>query len=157
DGVGRFGLKEMMKCPIGTPVTTKFTLNNGAGRGGRSYYFQFWVPVDENRFVLRLFPGYGKIRPGKSVEITVELTMLITTRVERTIKLQVQSTGVGHRGSSPPPGPYFIPITLDGEISTKLDPEEIETELPPLGRGGFGTVYRGTYRKAQVAVKILNR
>jgi len=51
-------------------------------------------------------------------------------------------------------GEIYFPVTLEGEPSTRLNPELIEVYGKPIGKGAFGSVYKGRYRQTKIAVKI---
>jgi hypothetical protein len=62
------------------------------------------------------------IKSGKSVTVHVHVTLLMTTNIERKIKFDVEGLGS-----------HLITIKLVGELSTKLDPDDIITTNPPIG------------------------
>jgi hypothetical protein len=82
---------------------------------------------------------------GKSVTINVHVVLLMTTDIERKIRFDVEGLGS-----------YLIAIKLVGELSTKLDPDDIDMIQPPIGQGSFGTVFKANYRGQEVAAKLLN-
>jgi hypothetical protein len=66
------------------------------------------------------------IKSGKSVTVHVHVTLLMTTNIERKIKFDVEGLGS-----------HLITIKLVGELSTKLDPDDIITTNPPIGTSCF--------------------
>eukprot|EP01087_Luapelamoeba_hula_P016538 TRINITY_DN5092_c0_g1_i1.p1 TRINITY_DN5092_c0_g1~~TRINITY_DN5092_c0_g1_i1.p1 ORF type:complete len:867 (-),score=116.54 TRINITY_DN5092_c0_g1_i1:250-2850(-) len=128
--------------PVNCEAGTSFKLYN---RNNRSVAFKFYLPKDQSRFVARLWPGEGVIRSYETVDIFVAIELHMTTTIfDRFIRLDINSES------------YYMEISLVGEPSTYLDPDEIEMNLPPIGHGGFSTVYSGSYRGARVAVKVIN-
>lgn len=117
-----FGLGPNDKCPVDKEVSDEIVLTNN---GGTARHFTFFVPTENEKFSCRLHPGTGVLRSGKSVSVHVYATLLMTTNVERKIKFEVEGLGS-----------HLITIKLIGELSTKLDPDDIITVPPPIGKIG---------------------
>ena len=49
----------------------------------------------------------------------------------------------------------YLKLHLETALSTKLDFRDIHLLQPSIGSGTFGVVYRGTWRKVEVAVKVM--
>ncbi|KAL7717821.1 Serine-threonine protein kinase [Entamoeba marina] len=49
----------------------------------------------------------------------------------------------------------YITLVAESAVSNKLDYEEVQIEQPPIGSGTFGIVYKATWRKVEIAVKVL--
>jgi len=50
---------------------------------------------------------------------------------------------------------FYISFKIESELSTSLDFDEIKLD-EPIASGGFGTVFKATWRDSEVAVKMLN-
>ena len=128
--------------PVRVPQMTTFVVTNWRKKALK---FKFSLPLDEEHLVTQLWPGEGTIPGGGEVTINLKVELLMTTSVYRYIRLELEGVGT-----------YYLPIMLTGEVSRYLDSDEIETFLPPIGRGAFGTVYKGRYRGSEVAVKVVS-
>ncbi len=117
-----FGLGSNDKCPVDEEVSDEIVLTNH----GPARRFTFFVPTENDKFACRLHPGSGVIKSGKSVTVHVHVTLLMTTNIERKIKFDVEGLGS-----------HLITIKLVGELSTKLDPDDIITTNPPIGTPFF--------------------
>jgi hypothetical protein len=56
------------------------------------------------------------------VTINISCTLLMTSKIERKIKFEVEGMGK-----------HLLSIKLVGELSAKLDPNDIVTDPPPIG------------------------
>lgn len=103
------------------------------------------MPAENEKFTCRLHPGLGVLKTvhswameqsiqkratgsrkflnqGKSVQVHVVVTLHMTTNVERKIKFEVEGLGM-----------HLFTIRLVGELSHKLDPDDIVTKPPAIG------------------------
>jgi hypothetical protein len=71
------------------------------------------------------------------VTINVHVVLLMTTDIERKIRFDVEGLGS-----------YLISIKLVGELSTKLDPDDIDMLQPPIGSHTPHTTRHDTTRHA---------
>ena len=106
------------------------------------------------RLVLPTVPSYkcvidaamtqGEVVKGEELGIELAITMMCTT------SLQIPLLVVTEHGYA------TVRIEAESQLSTRLDADEIAMG-PVLGVGGYGTVFRGTWRGVDVAVKVYNQ
>lgn len=72
------------------------------------------------------------------------MVVKLTTVIDQPVYIEVED--IGHT---------LLNIKLESELSTLFDYEEIAVQGPAIGIGGFGRVFKGTWRGGEVAVKVL--
>ena len=106
------------------------------------------------RLVLPTVPSYkcvidaamtqGEVVRGEELGIELAITMMCTT------SLQIPLLVVTEHGYA------TVRIEVESQLSTRLDADEIAMGAV-LGVGGYGTVFRGSWRGVDVAVKVYNQ
>ena len=118
-------------------------------------YFQLYLPRSE-RFSLHAKPQHGVVGPNKSASVTVTMTCKCTSTFD--LDFIVIACPGGRREWENAAVEHFaacINISLESQLTTLLDYDELELAEPPIGVGSFGVVYRGSWRGQTVAVKVL--
>ncbi|KAH3758266.1 LRR-GTPase of the ROCO family [Pelomyxa schiedti] len=100
------------------------------------------------KFDLWFEPQSGSLKPHESSTFTIYLNFHCTTKAQ----LQVRVETTDNDGETVH---KFLCGHVDSKLSTRLDYDELEVKLPPIGDGGYGVVYKGTWRGTDVAVKVL--
>jgi serine/threonine protein kinase len=130
---------------VATELTDSFTLVNQLDK---PVAYEVSVPIDDDAFACTRAPGTrraGAARVARPINLTFVLNY--TCKVWRYIKVTCDDVA----------GFYAVPIFLEGEPSSRLDPNGIELFSKPIGDGAFGVVYRGRWRGADIAVKVPKR
>eukprot|EP01105_Mastigella_eilhardi_P008122 TRINITY_DN1997_c0_g1_i21.p1 TRINITY_DN1997_c0_g1~~TRINITY_DN1997_c0_g1_i21.p1 ORF type:complete len:880 (-),score=208.25 TRINITY_DN1997_c0_g1_i21:598-3237(-) len=147
------------QADVDTHLTEKFTLVN---KNSSTLFFRFYPPVC-GKFTLEFEPPKGDIKKNAEKGITAHFAVLCTCVVDTAAVIVLSSSvqlcdmpeedmsatlpqlhGLRHT---------YLPLHLESKLSTKLDPDELQLVEPPIGEGGFGVVYRGSWRGQEVAIK----
>jgi len=136
-----FGLDQHKQYPVNELHSDILLLEN---QSEEKVEFRIHHTLRNHKMSLLFTPKKGTIKPGNVKEIKVELVIKITTTIDEPVVLE--AVGKGHA---------VLHIKKESELSTMLDYEEITISGPPIGVGGFGKVFRGSWRGSEVAVKVL--
>eukprot|EP01105_Mastigella_eilhardi_P012790 TRINITY_DN2919_c1_g1_i1.p1 TRINITY_DN2919_c1_g1~~TRINITY_DN2919_c1_g1_i1.p1 ORF type:complete len:2023 (-),score=255.78 TRINITY_DN2919_c1_g1_i1:109-6177(-) len=149
------------QIPVDEHVTEKFTVTNPT----EDVYTFRLVPHRTQKYWLAFVPTTATVTPDSEVVVTAHLRALCTTTVDALV------TFAAARGHDSPTASQTttaedgqllqpcccccaMPLRLQSQLSTKLDPDEIELAKPAIAEGAFGIVYRGNWRSQDVAVKV---
>lgn len=121
-------------------TTTKICIGNNT-HGNIKLQFS---SVDNYKYDLFIEPAVISLKKNVVCEFALKLVPLCSCSVNDTLKLIVLERNARHT--------YDLPIKFSTVLTTKLDMDEI-TLQEKLGEGSFGVVYRGLFRRNQVAVK----
>lgn len=153
-------------------VFDSFTLTNN---GKKKVYFNIFC-ADLKKFELDINPLEGEIKSGKSVKVDLKLRVFCTTKVYPIMKITFSHSKPKEvkkeKSKSKDPksvekkeilapikkeeelGVLLLCFKIESDLSQSLDYDEIQLGQK-IGEGGFGTVYKGTWRGNECAVKIL--
>eukprot|EP01105_Mastigella_eilhardi_P010556 TRINITY_DN2467_c2_g1_i10.p1 TRINITY_DN2467_c2_g1~~TRINITY_DN2467_c2_g1_i10.p1 ORF type:complete len:1995 (+),score=390.57 TRINITY_DN2467_c2_g1_i10:793-5985(+) len=135
--------------PINKQLKQKFTVTN---TGEDTYTLQIFGPKKET-YRLAFDPDLIILDPGAEVEVTAHIIILATTNINGVVTfIACQGEEIDSDEELPA---AELPLEVESEPSTFLDPFEIDKVEPKIAEGAFGVVYRGRYRGQEVAVKIL--
>ncbi|KAH3759681.1 serine/threonine-protein kinase STY17 [Pelomyxa schiedti] len=130
----------------------KLTLWN---KSSSSIAYQFVVPDDQYILTCSIRPGVGKIPARRSVTVNVECVLRMTTNICHPVKLEIIRNGANDGEGIL--ATAYIYLALEGVLSPWINPDDIEVEPEPVASGGFGYVYKGTYKGREIAMKALLR
>jgi cysteine-rich repeat protein len=140
-----FGFEEGNRATVDAPLSMTFALKNV---GGATKWKLF---VDGSpKYTLTFSPNEGTLGKSEGIIISSQIVIKCTTSLKLSIPLAIFPKEEGKDMKH-----TFFPLIVETKLSTRLDPDEIRLIQPPVGEGSFGTVFRGTYRTQDVAVKVL--
>ncbi|KAH3757287.1 Serine/threonine-protein kinase STY46 [Pelomyxa schiedti] len=139
-----FGVTEGSTCEVLQNLKDEIILRNN---GGQPVLYCFYVPRIEHKLEFNMCPGKGRIDPHREMKIEAVVKLLLTTRIESNMKLEITRGGDGIS--------TLLPFRIEGMLSSRLDPDEIMLNHTPLAAGAFGSVFQGVYRSQLVAAKVL--
>jgi tRNA A-37 threonylcarbamoyl transferase component Bud32 len=137
------GKKSMIKVDV--PIEDQLEIKNTSKTEA---VVTIHVPTEaeaEGKFEMRAMPWEVTISSGDKMGVTITMTPHCTTTLKTAIAFWRK------------PFNSYATVEVEAmtELSSKLDWNEIALG-PELGKGGFGIVYRATWRGMPVAVKEMN-
>jgi hypothetical protein len=137
-----FGVARGTRCAIQVELHDELLLSN---MSDKSVKYTIYLPEGDDAFTLLAKPGEGVVKSKETKAIQLSFTLHFTTKIARWIKVVLDGVE----------GAVYVALRVEGEVSTRLDPMELELYGKPLGEGAFGSVYRGRYRGTQVYACVI--
>eukprot|EP00727_Mastigamoeba_balamuthi_P001014 m51a1_g1091 putative protein serine threonine (646) ;mRNA; f:62159-65402 len=126
---------------VGTTYTKKLTIK-GTGNSNASTPITVHPPECTGAYTVDVDTSSVDLSAGKEQVVTVTLKPLCTTTIKTSIAIRVAESEEF----------VVVPIKAEVAMSNYLDWNELSLDQK-IGEGGFGIVYKATWRKQAVAVK----
>ena len=126
----------------------------------------FKIPIRKNcsfQYKLNASPSDGTLTCGHSIDIELSLKVMYTTTLDLCVPFLMwygsqedyENLVVKNKGKADRVFMCVLESKIQTLPSTRLDANELILTRPPIGQGGFGIVFRGSYRGIDVACKFL--
>eukprot|EP00727_Mastigamoeba_balamuthi_P011541 m51a1_g7009 putative protein kinase domain containing protein (994) ;mRNA; f:242612-247283 len=134
-------------APIRTQLCSELVITSHHIGG----HWQLYADPAET-YSLSFSPDHGFLSKRSEVAVAGQIVINCTTTVAAKVGLVMSSKPLSDETELKH---TFIDVNVQSKLSTFLDPEEIRLITPSIGEGSFGTVYKGSYRTQDVAVKVM--
>ena len=123
------------------------------------------ITMKHPKYRMTVEPAEGTLTPDVcACKIALTLRMRCTTSVDLEIPVIFWRGSAKHFDKIIQSGQLsadkmfvcYIRSKVQSRLSTRLNVEDLQLYRPPIGKGSYGTVFRGKYRGLEVAFKMLN-
>lgn len=117
--VPTFGLAKGQRMPVNEDLSDVITISNKSNKDVR---YEIFVPIGHHTFACQAMPGVGVVRAKTDKHVALSFKLLQTMKLDRRIKVSLDNAGA-----------VYFPLRFEGEVSQRLDPDEIEVRTDTNG------------------------
>ena len=117
-----------------------------ANTSKRGYFFEI-LATPSHRYELIIDPPRYTLQPGNAIDLEFKIKMLCTASVSDEIGIIAMDIEDQNKETAK------ITLKIESDLSLKLDHTDLQPQMPAIGEGAFGMVFRGCYRGRDIAIK----